>query len=39
MRVLSTELRRVHDEGGELLLRIGTHTLAGERLERMLREV
>jgi hypothetical protein len=39
MRVLVTELRRVHDEGGELAVRIGTHTLTGKRLERMMREV
>jgi DNA polymerase-3 subunit epsilon len=39
LRVLSTELRRVHDDGGEVALRVGAHTLAGEQLARLIREV
>jgi DNA polymerase III subunit epsilon len=34
MRVLSTELRRVHQEGGEVAVRAGRHLLTGERLAR-----
>lgn len=39
LRVLLTELRRVHDEGGDVALRIGTRTFAGERLAGLLRFV
>ena len=38
MRVLATELRRVLDDGGEAALRLGAHVLAGERLQRMMRD-
>jgi DNA polymerase-3 subunit epsilon len=36
LRVLSTELRRVQLEGGELAVRAGRHRLAGERLARLI---
>jgi hypothetical protein len=39
LRVLVTELYRVHSEGGELALRFGGHMLAGERLALLLRLV
>ena len=39
MRVLATELNRVHAEGGELALRFGARAFAGERLARLLRWV
>jgi DNA polymerase-3 subunit epsilon len=39
MRVLATELSRVHAEGGQVAVRIGAHLLAGERLARLLRTV
>jgi len=39
MRVLSTELRRGLDEGGEVSLRVGSHTFAGERIVRLLRGI
>jgi DNA polymerase-3 subunit epsilon len=39
MRVLLTELRRVHDDGGEGALRFGTHLLSAERLRALLRIV
>ena len=39
VRVLLTELRRVHDEGGDLALRVGAHILAGERLARFIRAI
>jgi hypothetical protein len=35
LRVLVVELERVHHEGGETALRIGAHTLSGERLARI----
>lgn len=37
MRVLATELSRVHAEGGELAVRFGRRVLTGERLARLLR--
>jgi DNA polymerase-3 subunit epsilon len=37
LRVLSTELARIHTEGGEVLLRFGAHVIAGERLSRLMR--
>lgn len=37
MRVLATELNRIHAEGGELAVRFGSRTLSGERLARLLR--
>lgn len=39
LRVLLTELLRVHGDGGEIALRVGAHTLAGERLRGWLRAV
>jgi hypothetical protein len=39
LRVLATELARIHGEGGELALRLGKHLLRGERLARLLRIV
>jgi hypothetical protein len=37
LRVLSTELARIHAEGGEVLLRFAAHVIAGERLSRLMR--
>ena len=39
LRVLATELARIHGEGGDLTLRFGTHVISGERLTRLLRVV
>jgi DNA polymerase-3 subunit epsilon len=39
LRVLSTELRRVFYEGGEVAVRIGAHTFSGERLARLTRTI
>jgi hypothetical protein len=39
LRILSTELRRIQDEGGDVAVRIGTHTFAGERLAQLTRSV
>jgi DNA polymerase-3 subunit epsilon len=39
LRVLSTELRRVLDEGGEVGLRLGKRSFTGERLTRLMRTV
>jgi hypothetical protein len=39
LRVLATELRRVHDEAGELTLRFGAHVFAGERLTKLISAV
>ena len=39
MRVLATELRRVHDDGGDAAIRLGAHLYVGERLARLLGEV
>jgi DNA polymerase-3 subunit epsilon len=39
LRVLATEMQRVHAEGGQLALRFGRHLITGERLARILREV
>jgi len=36
LRVLATELRRVHQEDGEVAVRAGQHVLAGERLTRVM---
>jgi hypothetical protein len=36
LRVLVTELRRVQDEGGQTALRVGAHTLAPDRLARLM---
>jgi hypothetical protein len=39
MRVLATELARVHGEGSQVAVRIGAHLLVGERLARLLRTI
>jgi hypothetical protein len=39
MRVLLTELRRIQDEGGQIVLRIGAHALAGKELVKWMRAV
>lgn len=39
MRVLLTELHRVADQGGEIAVRLGSRTLGGEQLTRLLRQV
>lgn len=39
LRVLSTELRRVLDEGGEVVVRLGAHAFTGERLLRLVRTI
>jgi hypothetical protein len=39
MRVLATELGRVHGDGGEIALRFGARRYDGERLARLLRWV
>jgi DNA polymerase-3 subunit epsilon len=39
LRVLSTELRRVRDEGGEVALRIGRHTMGPDRVTRLMRSI
>ena len=39
LRVLSTELRRVLDEGGEVALAFGTHAIGGAKLASLLREL
>jgi DNA polymerase-3 subunit epsilon len=39
LRVLATELRRVHDEAGELTLRFGAHVFTGERLAKLISAV
>src|SRR5262249_44635321 len=39
LRTLSTELSRVHGEGGDVAVRIGLHRLAGECLAKVLRLV
>lgn len=39
MRVLLTELHRVADHGGAIAIRVGSRTLSGERLARLLRSV
>jgi len=39
MRVLATELQRVHEAGGELAVRIGSRLLSGARLAAVLRWV
>jgi DNA polymerase-3 subunit epsilon len=39
LRVLATELRRVRDEGGEVLVRCAGHVFTGERLARLTRDV
>jgi hypothetical protein len=39
LRVLITELRRVHDSGGEVALRLGKRTLAGSQLSNLLRSI
>ena len=39
LRVLATEIRRVHEEGGEVAVRIGAHTFAAERLANLTRGV
>ena len=36
LRVLTTELRRVQDEGGETALRVGAHTFGPDRLARLM---
>jgi DNA polymerase III subunit epsilon len=36
LRVLSTELRRVQQDGGELAVRVGRHILSAERLARLM---
>jgi DNA polymerase III epsilon subunit-like protein len=39
LRVLATELRRVHDDGGEVALRFATHVFSAERFAHLTREV
>ncbi len=39
LRVLLTELQRIHADGGDVALRIGGRTLLAERLARLLRPV
>jgi DNA polymerase-3 subunit epsilon len=39
VRVLLTELRRVLEEGGEVAMRLGAHTLSGDRLAQWMRSV
>lgn len=39
MRVLLTELHRVADQGGEIAVRLGSRTLSGEQLTRLLGHV
>jgi DNA polymerase-3 subunit epsilon len=39
LRVLVTELRRVHDDQGQVAVRVSGHTLTGERLSRWIRVV
>jgi DNA polymerase III subunit epsilon len=39
LRVLATELKRVHEEGGEVALRFATHGFAAERFAQLTREV
>jgi DNA polymerase III subunit epsilon len=39
MRVLLTELRRVQDDGGEVLVRVGPHVLGPQQLVKLLRAV
>jgi DNA polymerase-3 subunit epsilon len=36
LRVLSTELRRIHNEGGEIALRVGKHVFAQPRLLKLM---
>jgi predicted GIY-YIG superfamily endonuclease len=37
LRVVATELRRIHDDGGELALRVGEHVFAGARMARLVK--
>ncbi len=39
LRVLATELKRVRDEGGEVAVRFAAHAFAGEKFDRLTREV
>ena len=39
MRVLLTELRRVQDDGGEVLVRVGSHLFVPEHAKRLMRSV
>jgi hypothetical protein len=39
VRVLLTELRRVHEEGGDVVVRVGAHTLGGEKLAKVMRTI
>jgi DNA polymerase-3 subunit epsilon len=39
VRVISTELRRIVDEGGRAAIRVGVHVFAGDRLVRLLRGI
>jgi DNA polymerase III subunit epsilon len=39
LRVLLTELRRILDEGGDVALRVGRRTFAGERLAALMRAI
>jgi hypothetical protein len=39
LRVLATELKRVRDEGGEVLVRLGAHSFAAERFDALTRAV
>lgn len=39
LRVLATELQRVQSDGGELVVRFGSHLLSGDRLARLMRAV
>jgi len=37
LRVVATELRRIHDDGGEIALRTGEHVFAGARAARLVK--
>ena len=39
LRVLSTELRRVQDDGGSAALRVGRHVFSGDALGRIMRGI
>ena len=39
LRVLATELARIHGDGGELCVRLGHHVFTGERMLQLMRSV
>jgi hypothetical protein len=39
LRVLSTELRRIEDEGGKIAIRIGRHAFAEARLAKLIQGI